>query len=598
VDGSELLRCSGLEVPDRRLLAYTVLEIADALYGQRASLWPGEPSAMPTENYVRYLRAIPRALADAASLLEAPAQVPNPEVGLLPTLALSGGAANGAFLAGFVYRLLSVREQALADAGTADRRAIQAQERFGGVVSTSVGSLIGPLVDLYFDDVRSADAGPADGALTKCLGEAPEKGETPPSDRAAQGCALSLLRKYFTRSHDWQLLCIENASVRQLLGYERPSGPVANALAFDPLRDLLLERFYRDFGPRLLGNDLVVEQMSVDVEQRVTLALDERVCRVLRSEEDRRRCLRDNTLASMVEPFLARHVEGVSGAVRRTLSPIRGQWLDGGLRSGAPALRALQLTGWPLQLRSKTAVLAVNSHRAQGTPTSLRDTFPKLGFDTVGTFADQMRSWELGFTGAVAELQREELAVWTAPSGAAPRPLTLKSLYLAEAHQVRMAPQLFSSKTGYPASRPSGGVVDSVVMPENVEFGEPIHTRTLGEYSFDPQVMTQMFVEGERVATLDLKRRLDDLGWLHVADWYARNRARVDGEVIARWNRVKVDLEPSDAKKYQATTEARRKDCLATCQPGGATFPTPTSLCAETVLNNIITAGRPSLPWR
>lgn len=258
----DLLTCDA-GLGDRTLLAYSVLEVADGVYAQRTSMWPGRADADAGGNYSTYLEGIRGAPA-----------------GALPTLALSGGAANGAFQAGFLFRLLSIREQAMASSPAAARE-IQARERFGAIVSTSVGSLIAPLLDSYFDDVRRAgDAGPPidPGAFTRCVGAQVLEDEKQLPSRAAQGCALRLLRSSFTQTHDWHLLCVEKASLRQLLGVNTPDHPVANALAFDPMRDVVLAPFYADFGDRLVTNELPIEQMSVDVEQRVVLPLDERVC--------------------------------------------------------------------------------------------------------------------------------------------------------------------------------------------------------------------------------------------------------------------------------------------------------------------------------
>jgi hypothetical protein len=143
----------------------------------------------------------------------------------------------------------------------------------------------------------------------------------------------------------------------------------------------------------------------------------------------------------------------------------------------------------------------------------------------------------------------------------------------------------------------TGGLVDSVVMPENVAFGEPIATATLSEYSFDPVVMTQLFVEGELTAVLGLERRLGELGWTEVQAWYARpaHRQAVEDEVRARWEQVRKG--PADGAAYQAAVAARRQACLQVCARGGGPAPATTARCLEVVPEPLLEAGRPPLPW-
>ncbi|HEY0880661.1 MAG TPA: hypothetical protein VGD87_03970, partial [Archangium sp.] len=66
----------------------------------------------------------------------------------LPTLALSGGAANGAFTAGFLYELMAVRELALAKLPDGARANADRTSRFSTLVGSSVGAVLGQLVDL------------------------------------------------------------------------------------------------------------------------------------------------------------------------------------------------------------------------------------------------------------------------------------------------------------------------------------------------------------------------------------------------------------------------------------------------------------------
>jgi hypothetical protein len=203
-----------------------------------------------------------------------------------------------------------------------------------------------------------------------------------------------------------------------------------------------------------------------------------------------------------------------------------------------------------------------------------------------------MRAWEINFTGAEAEVERQEIAVWTPPTSATAQPVAS-----TPSSEVRETPATRrpGSATAYPTSPVTGGLVDSVVMPENVAFGEPIAAQTLGEYSFDPVVMTQMFVEGEMMAIQDLDKRLQSLGWYRVRRYYLEHRKEIDAEVTARWDKVKKG--PADAAAYARQSDDRRKKCLSVCQKNAGIFPRQTLECASTLPNQLIDDGSPRLPW-
>lgn len=593
VDVSTRLLCPGLGDTDRRLLAHAVLQLGDALHGQFLSMWPTGSGSAPPEYAEAFAEA---AMAAADTLSRTPASVARSASNQRPVLALSGGAANGAFIAGFMYRLLSWREQAraayLARGDTAAVHQIDDDERFDAIVSTSVGSLIAPATDLYFADVRATKtelSAEERKVLEQCLGTHAPPGRPPP-ERITQACVLRLLRHYFTYSNEWDLMCAENGNIGGLVGLE--GVPKAehrtNFFAFDPMRHRIVKTFFENFYQRTLTNDVQLEVMAVDVKQRVTMALDERACTgraVTGAVEWGPRsidCLLNNTTASLVEPVLSRDVSAVyTGLSSYKGCGEKGQWLDGGLRTGSPVLRALQLTRWPavtprFEGQIGTAVLAVSTHRSEGTPTTRRSTLPALAFDTVGNFAEQLRVWELGSIGAFAQVQWQEMAAWSPPKWPTRKP---------------------QRQLAMPAATP-GGVVDSVVVPENIVAGRSIDQAMLGEYAFDPVTMTRLFVLGEQtLVNVDPAARLERMGWERVRAWLLEDqnlkRAREELE-----KRAKLANSAFDATGYKESRAEGQRRCFHECLPDGEEDRAPLDAeCTRDLLPAELAGARPSWPW-
>src|SRR6185503_17699743 len=181
------------------------------------------PSAIHKPPPPELLAAFRDVLAHASRLLVAdPVPMNDPN---RPALSLSGGAANGAFAAGYMYALLWMRELARVHANQA-QSALLDQERFGTVAGSSVGSLISLPLDLYFTDAKpSPDLGPA---IEACIREGSGK-VAPRSDRPLQDCALAKLEHDFV-ANEWDLLCARQGSVLDLLKPDAKS-----VLKFDPL---------------------------------------------------------------------------------------------------------------------------------------------------------------------------------------------------------------------------------------------------------------------------------------------------------------------------------------------------------------------------
>jgi hypothetical protein len=266
----------------------------------------------------------------------------------------------------------------------------------------------------------------------------------------------------------------------------------------------------------------------------------------------------------------------------------KGQWLDGGLRSGSPVLRALQLTRWPLvtprfDSQLGTLVLSVSTHRSEETPTTRRSSMPALAFDTVGNFADQIRLWELGSVGAFAQVQWQEMEAWYRPVWPATHAPTRGAL-------------------AYPFASPAGGLIDSVVVPENIEWGKPIDQATASEYAFDPVTMTRLFLLGERsLLEVDPGYRLERLGWSKVAAWLAESSSgstNLKAAQLELAQRVARSQSPYDTDAYAQRRADGTTACMTTCLRNGAQDHAPADpACSADLLPTPLSGARPVWPW-
>src|SRR5262249_28917598 len=139
------------------------------------------PSALRSAPPPDIAKSLGPALAHAANLLKAD---PATHDATLPALSLSGGAANGSFVAGFMYALLWIREQGRAN-GSPPQSALIDRERFGSAFGSSVGSLISLPLDLYFTD--AAPPPTLAPALDACIREGSGK-VAARKDRPLQDC--------------------------------------------------------------------------------------------------------------------------------------------------------------------------------------------------------------------------------------------------------------------------------------------------------------------------------------------------------------------------------------------------------------------------
>jgi hypothetical protein len=429
-----------------------------------------------------------KAFATAVRLLEkdpAPAGQNTPRV-TQPVLALSGGAANGSFTAGYLHALLSMREVVLDElrksgpAGQAAAARVDARTRFGGAASTSVGTLVGLPLDLYFSDVEGAKLAALEPHLRECLASP----SGPLGERAVQRCALRFLRHEFTERSEHHLLCHEPGTVLPLFSV---FGQRTNLLRFDPLANDILRPFLGRFSTVMLDNDFQRIAVAVDLEQGLLMGLDERACRL--EGMPREACLMSAVLSSIDEPIFTPGEKRVYSGLG--VEGEGGLWLDGGLRSGTPVVRALDMS------HPGQKVLVINTHRAEGVPHGPYKDAGEVFFGTLDALIPQTRQWEMAY----AQLARERRR--------------LDTCIVLERVQPGVKVPVGSDPLACQAARVPGvspgllltGDVFSVFVPDDISPPELY----AGGYTFDPQTTRGLFAWGQKTF---LESRKSVLGWL------------------------------------------------------------------------------------
>lgn len=413
--------------------------------------------------------AFARAVYHAGSLLAAdPVRLHDTA---LPVLALSGGAANGAFVAGFVHALLWSREKARALVSDAQKPVIDGY-RFGGMFGNSVGTLVGLPLDLYFSE--RAPSPPERQALEACLAGAPRAsgGE----QRLAQDCALTLLERYFA-VNEWDLLCAQPGLVTELVKKD-----VRGMLRFDPLTSNILDPFFASYQSLTLFDGFHRVAVSTDLEQSLYATIDERAC--LLPGMSAAACQREMVLASIAAPVFVPGREkiytGLDGARGES-----GWWVDGGVRSVNPATRAVTYT--------TGKVLTINTNRAEGIPAGKPAGIFGVAFQGMQAAVDQIREWELEFAG-LYQLDRDRRAC---ALGA-----LVGDQSLCPGALVTAGPGLGGSER-----------VRNVWVPEEIR---PTQLFAAG-YTFDPLVMQGLFAWGERTFLQHRMSLYPWLGWCDLA---------------------------------------------------------------------------------
>jgi len=219
-----------------------------------------------------------------------------------PTTAIvmSGGAANGAFSAGLVWRLLEVLESCRgATSGGCPGAGIDL------VAGTSTGALISLVVDMA---------------------------STPGYESRARDVLLDA----YTCSVNTRLYCVQSAWVWSLA-----TGDLKGLARFDGIRQMIKSK--------------VPEATETNATERVAVSVDFESGDVYaQSDQDPEDAgdwdhRIDSVMASIVEPVLAEPISEVSHNGGR----LRGTFLDGGVRSGLPLLEAVR--------RGAERVLVINT---------------------------------------------------------------------------------------------------------------------------------------------------------------------------------------------------------------------------------------------
>jgi predicted acylesterase/phospholipase RssA len=200
-------------------------------------------------------------------------------------MVLSGGAANGAFSAGFVWRVIDIDSRC--------RSSTCGNQRVDLVVGTSAGSLVGAAVDLYYT-------------------------------KGMEQNGRRLLVDKFTCSSNKTLYCVQNEWDWHLAEH------LKGIVRFDGLRQTLNEYIQ----PPMLTNPLELVGVSVDLDSGDIRA---------ESDQDPEDPLDvggriDGILASASEPFVALPL----AAIGMGNGAASGTFVDGGIRSILPATEAVR----------------------------------------------------------------------------------------------------------------------------------------------------------------------------------------------------------------------------------------------------------------
>jgi predicted acylesterase/phospholipase RssA len=253
-------------------------------------------------------------------------------------IVMSGGAADGAFIAGFIWALLGAYETAYEANGEPHPVDL--------LVGTSTGSLVGSVLDAFF---------------------------TPGQDKKK---IRHFLFTGYTSYHEADLLCIARGSG----AYGMFLGDTQGLVKFSPLEEKLRSGQDTELGSGLVTRESIANStefvtMSVDLRQG-TLWADSDQDPQRPGSSDRVRAI----LASVVEPALALAIP-----LQRYSDP-EAPNMDGGVRSGLPLLEAAR--------RGAERVLAFSASSFNPPPAANLRNGGAILFRTIDLFVDQSRILE------------------------------------------------------------------------------------------------------------------------------------------------------------------------------------------------------------
>ena len=265
-----------------------------------------------------------------------------------PTTAvvLSGGAANGAFSAGLIWRLMETLESCRSAA-----RGGCPGAKIDLVAGTSTGALIGLIIDFY---------------------------STPGQQKAAR----DLLINSYTCSVASDLYCVNDQWDWALVG------DLKGLVRFDGVR----KKIETQIPSQVATNNTEMVAVSVDFESGDIYAQSDQ------DPEDRGDAAGrvNSILASIVEPVLAEPVTLLS----RDGTSIRGTYLDGGVRSGLPVLEAVE--------RGAERVLVLSNSRIEPDRMAAPGNAIKILMRTIDLLSGQPRIGEVQL-GELAAVERRML---------------------------------------------------------------------------------------------------------------------------------------------------------------------------------------------
>jgi|GEM_PF-1478501 len=251
------------------------------------------------------------------------------------SLVMSGGAANGAFTGGFVWRLLeTLRRCRAGEVSGCNDAAIDL------VVGTSTGSLVGVLVDLFHTKGQEANA-------------------------------MRLLVDNYTCVDESKLYCV-NSTLDWKLAQD-----VRGIIRFDGIRGLLKSTI-SNVNPS--GNATELVTMTVDYDSGDAYAISDLDPVDAADTEGRV----DALLSSIVEPILSEPVDSIG---RKNAPAYRGTFIDGGIRTGLPVLEAMH--------RGAERMIAISTSGIEADPIAHPTAATQILFRTIDLLVEQPRVGEL-----------------------------------------------------------------------------------------------------------------------------------------------------------------------------------------------------------